>query len=92
MSIETEGLSFPRKACRHCGGTGHVFKSDKIVGRAMQKLRITANVGLRELARELGKSGSYVVQLEAGAKWTEARMRQYIGAVEKLQADEGSCK
>ena len=76
---------FARKDCAHCGGHGYVFESNESVGKAMKQMRLDAGVGVRQLAGALGKSGSYLVHLEAGRnKWNEARVILYRQMVKIL--------
>jgi len=66
-----------RKACRCCEGSGS--EADNLaIGREMAAMRQAAGIGLRELARSLCVSHSFLSQLENGQRrWMVALRRRY---------------
>ena len=59
------------KPCHCCAGSGTETDNAK-TGRAMSGLRLRAGIGLREMARALRISHSFLCQLEQGNRtWTE---------------------
>ena len=59
------------KPCRCCAGTGDEIDNEKI-GLALSGLRLRARIGLREMARLLDISHSFLCQLEKGNRtWTD---------------------
>lgn len=64
-------------ACHCCGGSGE--EEDRTsFGRALSGIRLRADMGLREMARKLGISHTYLWQLENGKRnWTPELERNY---------------
>jgi ribosome-binding protein aMBF1 (putative translation factor) len=65
------------RACPRCGGSGSVL-DDRAVGAEMRARREKTGISLRELARRIKWSATYVSDLELGHKvWTEQKRTRY---------------
>lgn len=52
------------------------------VGREMRLLRKKARVGLREIARRMGFSAPFVLDLEHGRRnWTDEKVADYLTSI-----------
>jgi len=70
------------KVCPKCGGTGTI-QDDKILGAQLKKKREKAGLPLREVARQMGLSASYICDLEHGRRsWSADLKKRYHGAVD----------
>ena len=68
----------PTETCPRCGGVGLVH-DDRQVGRALRKLRVAASISLRDMARHLDLSPSYISDLELGRRtWREKLVTEYL--------------
>ncbi len=57
-------------------------------GRLMSKLRTKSGIGLRDMARRIGISHSFLSQLEAGRrKWQPHVSHAYMLEIEKGEVD-----
>jgi hypothetical protein len=80
-------LAIPRlaEACRFCDGTGHPIDA-LALGLMLRTLRGQRNVSLREIARRLEKSATYVLGVETAEKKVGrvrvAFVRDYLKALE----------
>jgi predicted transcriptional regulator len=71
-----------KKMCPKCGGTGKVI-DDKALGRELNKKRMAKGVKLREVAREMKFSASYICDLEKGRRqWSADLEKKYRLALE----------
>lgn len=71
MKLETE-------TCSHCQGTGQVYAIGT-TGPALKSMREGAGVGLREMARRLEVSPSYLSKMEnCPHRCPVVRVNQYI--------------
>ena len=60
-----------------------IIDDHEATGRTAQERRWSMGVGLRELARRMGLSASYVCDLEHGRRaWNEDRIRRYVDGLE----------
>lgn len=67
----------PKKPCRHCNGSGEEV-DQAAIGAQMRARRKAAGISLREIARRLGITASYLADMEKGARnWTAERMEAY---------------
>lgn len=63
--------------CPRCAGTGEV-PNDRAMGAAMRTKRERARVGLREMARRVRLSPSYLCHLEHGEnRWSPEMIELY---------------
>ncbi len=60
-------LATKTRSCRHCGGTGKEIDW-RAMGRRVRAVRLDRGIGLRELARHVKCSPTYIVDLEAGRR------------------------
>lgn len=60
--------------CPRCGGSGEV-EDEGVLGMKMRVLRKDAGVTLREMARRIGVSASYLSDLELGRRRWSPRFR-----------------
>lgn len=51
--------------CKRCGGTGREPNAASL-GKQLRRARLQAGIGLREVARWIGCSPTYIVTLEKG--------------------------
>lgn len=72
------------KMCPMCDGAGKVTDESKI-GEDLRKLRKSANLSLREVARRMGYSAPYVSDLELG------RRNWHLSTIEKFEAACSPC-
>ncbi len=71
------------KPCHCCNGSGAELDPVK-AGKLMSKLRTKAGIGLRDMARRIGISHSFLSQLEAGKrKWLPHVSHSYMLELEK---------
>ena len=83
--IERHAPDINLKGCEHCEGTGKVPRQYD-TGRDMARYRERSGVGLRQLARLLELSPSYLCHLERGERaWSMALVRRYLDAVERAR-------
>lgn len=67
--------------CRHCGSARKEYDA-RAVGAYLRKERRVRNVGLREIAKPLGVSPSYVSDLELGRReWSRELVRRFAEAL-----------
>lgn len=72
------------RPCEHCEGTGMVPRRYD-TGRDMARQRDAAGIGLRQLARTIKLSATYVGDLEKGRReWTMALVRKYLNGLAVL--------
>lgn len=83
-----EQVRIPRVAepCRYCDGTGHQI-DDAAVGRMLRERREARGISLREIARRLGKSATYIQSVECAQRSKVGRVkegfvRQYLQQLE----------
>lgn len=70
------------KVCPKCGGTGKI-QDDKILGNSLKKQRESKNLSLREVARRMKVSQSYICDLEHGRRiWSADLEKRYYHAIE----------
>lgn len=70
-----------KKNCPHCNGTGKVTDHAKL-GARLQRQRNRAGLTLREVAKAMGISVSYLSDLEHGRKlWTITKVEFYRQAI-----------
>lgn len=82
--IERHAPDINLKGCEHCEGTGKVPRQYD-TGRDMARRRDAAGIGLRQLARTLKLSATYVGDLEKGRReWTMALVRKYLNGLAAL--------
>lgn len=63
--------------CVKCNGIGEV-ENAAYRGQEMRKLRQTAGLSLREVARQMGRSAAYISDLELGRRgWNTGLIRAY---------------
>ena len=66
--------------CKRCGGTGKEQESAE-VGRTMRNRRLAAELSLRQMAVLVGRSHSFLSQLENGRRrWPELLLNKYAAA------------
>lgn len=72
-----DAVQVPRVAepCRYCEGTGHQI-DDVAVGRMLREQREARGVSLREMARRLGKSSTYVQSVEGAQRSKVGRVKE----------------
>jgi DNA-binding XRE family transcriptional regulator len=64
--------------CPCCDGSGKELNAISI-GKRQRQLRITAGIGLRDLAKRLQLSHTYLTLLEQGKrKWTPQLVHDYL--------------
>lgn len=69
------------RPCHHCGGTG-VEADPLAIGKSMRELRIQRGLSLREVARRMGMSASFISDLERGNRhWGPKAATKYREAV-----------
>ena len=74
MTTPTDKL---HATCPRCGGSGSVL-DNQATGKAMRAKREVVGISLRELARRIKWSATYVSDLELGRKvWTERKRARY---------------
>ncbi len=63
--------------CPRCDGTGHI-EDERVIGKRMRQLRLSAGVTLREMAQRLKYSPSYLSDLELGRRrWLPRLLHRY---------------
>jgi predicted transcriptional regulator len=73
-----------KRRCEACDGRGHTVTADPAALRARRKL---AGLGLRQLARSLELSPSYISDIERGKRnATQAIVEVYAAMVPKRRA------
>lgn len=71
------------KPCHCCHGSGAEV-DEKKASAMLKKLRVKSKIGLREMARRIGISHSFLSQLEAGnRKWQPHVSHSYMLEIEK---------
>ena len=71
----------PTTLCRCCKGTGQT--DQKKLGAAMKKLRLKANLNMKQISMAIGFSHSYVCELEKGNRnWSAELIEKYKAACE----------
>lgn len=63
--------------CGYCGGK----KKHVLSGSWMARIRLKAKIGLREMARNLGYSATYIYEIEKGMKPCTEYIRQRYEAL-----------
>lgn len=67
--------------CPLCGGAGKV-EDPRFEGERWRSLRLAASLTAKELARRIGWTDSYIVDLELGRRrWTEKKRKRFMGAL-----------
>lgn len=73
--------------CTLCGGTG---KERRYSGARMRAHRVGRGVGLNETAHEMGRSGTFLSQIELGrTQPTEKFVREYLASIETIRKGYG---
>ena len=67
------------RPCHCCAGSG-VAPDDRSIGRAARALRSRSGIGLRDMAKRLGVSHTYLSLLEAGLRHWTLRLRAAYSA------------
>ena len=71
------------KPCPRCGGSG-IIRNDGFVGKQLRARREAVGISLRELARRVKWSATYVSELELGRKvWTDRKIQRYVTGLKK---------
>lgn len=75
---ERDGFARTGGPCSHCDGTGRVF-NDALIGQHMRHRRQTAGVSVRQAARRLNFTPSYLCDLESGRRrWSQRLVDAYL--------------
>lgn len=73
----TKTAEFTTVPCARCDGTGFTI-DDKALGQAMRRTRQTVAISLREMAKRMGISASYLSDLELGRRhWNAGIIEEY---------------
>lgn len=76
------------KPCHCCHGSGAEV-DEKKASAMLKKLRVRAGIGLREMARRIGVSHSFLSQLEGGRrKWSPHVSHLFMVEVEVEKEDQ----
>jgi len=63
--------------CQYCLGTGE-RQAASVIGLEFKKMRMDANIGLRDMAKLMRISHSYLCQLEGGTReWRLSMVQRY---------------
>lgn len=69
--------------CQCCNGSGEQV-CQKTLGAKMRAARLKADIGLREMARRMVLSPTFIHQLETGTRrWTDRYQRFYQKQIEQ---------
>lgn len=81
--LTTKTLLTHQRDCRACHGSGHE-PDPRAIGKELRRAREERMTSLRSVARELGVTAPYVVDLELGRrKWNEELVGRYLMAMER---------
>lgn len=71
------------KPCKHCNGTGQT-PDNLAIGATLRKQREEADIGLRAMARVVGISHTFLIQLEDGDRtWRRSVRKRYEQEITK---------
>ena len=67
--------------CQRCNGTGNE-PNQVAIGQTLRGLRLSSGLSLREMARRVGLSHSFLSQLETGSRrWRRSVLKRYEQAI-----------